>query len=141
MQGGVVRLYTYQLGRSLMDGENVHCTVAWKDSLPLQFRDYFTTEGLVMIPTRLRSGSSKAEAPKLHQHLLCMVLSTRHPSNENLNVCPLNQLTYLTRPTKLNAPGYRLKSIRCMRVSPCRCAGNPADGGAFKLSVPERKMM
>lgn len=51
---------------SLMDGKTLRCTVAWKSRSHLSSGIFLQPRCLVMIPTLLRSGSSKAEAPKRH---------------------------------------------------------------------------
>ena len=49
--GGVVCLYIYQVGQRVDGWRNVHyCNCSMEESLPLQFRDFFTTEGLVIHP-------------------------------------------------------------------------------------------
>ena len=119
--GIVVCLYIYQVGQRVDGRRNVHyCSSGMEESLSLQFRDFFTAEGLVIPP---RSTKWVLRRPR-RQSFIYVCCVWYHPS-------AIRRMEILMFVPSINT---LTSFIICTRVSPYPLSSRRDE---FRLKVPE----
>jgi hypothetical protein len=93
-------LYIYQVSQLIDGWQNVALYCSMEESLPLEFRYFFTAEVSCDDPHPPTKWFFEGRSAKAS--LTSTVYGFIHLPNQNIDVYPINQHAYLTRPTTVN---------------------------------------